>query len=272
MQPPTLRRLAAAALLGLGGGLVVAFVVARGSAGGADALAYWGGTRTWLAGLDPYHPPGLFLAWVYAPWLLPAIVPWALLPWPVAWFAWRAAMALLLGWSVTWAYRRRPLATALVFVALAGPLAATFDTGNVTLFLALAVWAAQWTGPRLGGALWALASAVKWFPAILWVFLPPRARLWGLAAAAVVLLLTLATWPFLLTQLELAMTLAPSAFPRPLRIDHLVLLWAAVPWLWRRSWPGAGLDLAGLPACATAAVQASDRRLADRLRAFLGLG
>lgn len=232
-RPLAPRRLATIALLSVSLGLMVAFLVARGSAAGADALAYWDGVRVWLGGGDPYHAPGLRLPYLYAPWLLPLFLPWALLPWPVAWFAWRGAMVLAFAWSVAWAYRRRPGWTAVLVTALGIPLAATFDTGNVTLFLALGVWAAQFSGPRLGGALWALATAVKWVPAILWLILPARARSWGLAALGIAVLLSLATWPQTLIQIGAAAASGPPNFPRPLRIDHVVLIWAAVPWLWQ---------------------------------------
>ncbi len=226
------RRLLALALLGLTGGLMVAFLVARGEAAGADARAYWAGVRIWLAGGDPFHPGGVFLPYVYAPWLLPLFVPWALLPWNVAWVVWRGANVLLFLWSAEWAYRRHPLATAAAIVLLSLPLIATFDTGNVTLLLTLAVWLAQFSGPRLGGALWALAASMKWFPAVLVVFLPPRARAWGLVAGALAVLLALATWPQTLVQIDTALN-----FPRPLRLDYLLIFWAAVPWLWRHAHP-----------------------------------
>jgi hypothetical protein len=232
-SPIPARRVAAIALIALTFGLMAAFLVARGSAAGADALAYWSGVRLWLAGADPYAPPGGGLPYLYPPWLLPLFLPWAALPWSVAWFAWRAAMLLGLAASVGWAYRRRPGWTAILLALLAIPLVATLDTGNITLFLALGVWVAQWSGPRLGGAMWALATAMKWVPAILWVLLPPATRRWGLVALAVAILLSLATWPQTLHQIQAAAASGPPNFPRPLRIDHAVLIWAAVPWLWQ---------------------------------------
>jgi hypothetical protein len=262
--PPT--RILAIALLALSLGIVLAFLWARGTAAGADALAYWNGVRTWLAGGDPYHPAGAGLPYLYAPWLLPVFLPWAALPWSVAWFAWRGAMFVGFGVTAAWAYRRRPLWTALLVVALAIPLAATLDTGNITLFLALGIWAAQYVGARLGGVLWAFATAVKWVPLIFWPILPAGTRRWGLVALGVAILLSLATWPQTLIQIGAAAASGPPGFPRPLRIDHLLLIWGAVPWLWRgdlrarvadgarrqqtairRAWRAAGLVAGGAP-------------------------
>src|SRR5439155_24445750 len=112
------RRLAAAVLLAVVAGIFAAGLIARGEAAGADARAYWAGVRIWLNGGDPYHPTGPLLPYVYAPWLLPAFSPWALLPWDVAWFVWRGALILVLFWTIHWAYVRRPLATALSITAL----------------------------------------------------------------------------------------------------------------------------------------------------------
>jgi glycosyl transferase family 87 len=225
------RRLLAIALLGIAGGLVTVFLLVRGPLAGADALAYWSTVRIWLAGGDPFHPPAPFLPWVYAPWTLSLFVPWALLPWNVAWFLVRAADILLLAWSAHWAYQRRPLATAVVLAVLAAPIAATFDTGNITFFLSMMIWATAFTGPRTAGSLWALATALKWFPGVFLLILSPRARLWGVAALAVSGVLVLATWPDTLSHLDLAFN-----FPRPFRLDLLLLGWGAVPWLWRQDW------------------------------------
>ena len=94
--------------------LAIAGMTARGETAGGDAQAYWAAVRIWLEGGDPYHPTGPFLPYVYAPWMLPLFIPWALLPWDVAWFVWRGGTILLLLWSIRWAYTRRPLATAVL--------------------------------------------------------------------------------------------------------------------------------------------------------------
>jgi hypothetical protein len=220
--------LAAILMIGLAAGIGFAALFARGELAGADARAYWAAVRIWLNGGDPYHPTGPFMPYVYAPWLLPAFVPWALLPWEVAWFVWRAANALLLVWSIGWAYRIHPLATAGVVLLLAFPFLANLDTGNINLLLVLMIWAAQFTGPRVAGLLWALATVLKWVPIVFLPLLAPRARAWGVVFLAISGILTLVTLDATLVQLQVLF-----AFPRPARIDYLVFLWCLVPRLWR---------------------------------------
>jgi hypothetical protein len=227
------RRVAAIVILGIVGGVLAAGLWARGEAAGADARAYWAGVRIWLAGGDPYHPVGPFMPYVYAPWLLPLFTPWALLPWEIAWFVWRGASILLLFWTADWAYRRRPIATTVVLIVLAFPIAANLDTGNVTLILAFMLWAAQFVGPRLSGLLWALATWAKWVPAPFWLILAPRGRLWGLVWLGLAILLSIATLPLTIVQLETLFGFGN----RPIRLDYLVLLWALVPWIWRHPAP-----------------------------------
>ena len=267
-------------------GCVAAGLVARGEPAGADARAYWAAVRIWLGGGDPYHPTGPFLPYVYAPWMLPFFAPWALLPWEVAWFVWRGGTILLMLWSLRWAYARRPLPTALLLAALAFPIAANLDTGNITLLLGLAIFGAQFTGPRLGGFLWGMATWMKWVPAPLWLVLAPRARAWGIVWLLVAALLSLATLPLTIVQLQALFGFGE----RPLRLDYLVLVWAAVPWWWRRQDPFALLHPAvwrRIAAAARSSVGDWRRRLAAdpaevradvrrdvtaRVRSFLGLG
>ena len=69
---------------------------------------------------------------------------------------------------------------AAAVLVLAFPIGANLDTGNVTMLLALGLWAAQFLEARLAGLIWALATWMKWFPAPFWLLLAPRARTWGL--------------------------------------------------------------------------------------------
>jgi hypothetical protein len=232
MQPPAgflqdPRRLAAIVLLAACGAAIAVWILARGDLVGADARAYWGGVRLWLSGGDPLDPPPPYMPYVYWSWSLPLFVPWAALPWETAWFVYRVVNVILFAWSAAWAYRRHPMATALLVLLITPALAATLDTGNITFLCAMGIWAAHFVGPRLGGFMWALSAALKWFPLLLFIILPPRARLWGIIWTMLLGLLTLAVWPDVVRQLGLVID-----YPRPLRIDYLLLAWAAVPWLW----------------------------------------
>jgi glycosyl transferase family 87 len=226
-------RLAAILLLSITFALILSGMMARGEAGGADARAYWAGVRIWLNGGDPYHPTGPFLPYVYAPWMLPLFTPWAALPWDVAWFAWRVGTILLVLWTIDWAYRRRPLTTALAVALLAFPFGANLDTGNINLLLTLMLWAAQFTGPRVGGLLWALATWMKWIPIVHWLVLGPRTRLWGALWLAVSVALSVVTLPLTIIQLQTLFGFGA----RPIRLDYLVYLWAFVPWFYRAADP-----------------------------------
>lgn len=234
------RRMAAIVLLAVAAGLVLAFIWARGQLAGSDALAYWTGVHRWLSGQDIYQVlPGLYipptqgaLPYAYAPWSLYAFLPWALLPWDIAWFTWRLANIALFAVSVAWAYDRRPLGTA-VFVALLAPsLAANLDTGNINVLISLTPFLAWTVSARWGGVAWAVGTALKFVPAPLLLLMPRASWRIGIGVLAVLAVLTLATWPQTLRQLDIVLN-----YPRPLRIDYLILLWGIVPWLWARPWP-----------------------------------
>ncbi len=209
-------------------GVVGAGLVSRGELAGADARAYWAGVRIWLNGGNPYAPTGPFLPYVYAPWMLPLFAPWALLPWDVAWFVWRGGAILALLWTIHWAYRQRPLATAVVVLMLAFPIGANLDTGNITLILAFVLWTTRFVGPTSAGFLWGLATWMKWVPAPFWLILAPRARGWGLAWLCVFAGLSLLMLPLTIVQLQALFGFGE----RPIRLDYLVLLWGAVPYVW----------------------------------------
>ena len=245
------RRLAAILLLALTGGVVLAFLWERGQLAGSDAYAYWTAVHRWLSGQDIYQvTPGLdlppsqgALPFAYAPWSLYLFLPWAALPWDIAWFGWRIANIVLFAATVAWAYDRRPLATALILVVLGPALAANLDTGNVNVLIVLGVWlgwfaAGRFGGARLGGVAWAVGTALKFVPAPLLLFVPRRGWRYGLAALAVLAVLTLATWPQFVRQFDIVLN-----YPRPVRVDYMLLAWAAVPWLWARTWPPPLKDL-----------------------------
>jgi hypothetical protein len=272
-------------ILGLVSGFLLAGLIIRGDAAGADARAYWAAGRLWLSGGDPYHPLGPFMPYVYAPWMLPLFVPWAILPWDVAWFAWRGATIIALVWSIHWAYKRRPMTTAVLLVLLAFPLAANLDTGNINLPLALLLFGAQFSGPVLAGLLWMVATTVKWVPAVFWPIMSPRGRLWGLLWLILALVLTALTLPQTLVQLQVLFS-----FQRPLRVDYLVFIWAIVPWAWHHpesfrwlipsTWPGAtraGVESARLwrlhwRRSPGRTAETLRRVMRARVRAFFGFG
>jgi hypothetical protein len=227
------RRLLAMTLLIITFGCLAAGLVARGEPAGADARAYWAAVRIWLGGGDPYRPTGPFLPYVYAPWMLPLFAPWALLPWDVAWYVWRGGTILALLWTIHWAYRQRPLTTAVLVALLGFPFGANLDTGNINLLLTLVLWGAQFSGPVVAGLLWAMAAWMKWVPVVFLAVLAPRARLYGLAFLALSIVLSLATLPGTISQLQ-----ALFGFGRrPLRLDYIVFLWALLPLLWRQPEP-----------------------------------
>jgi hypothetical protein len=134
---------------------------------------------------------------------------------------------MLLLWTIGWAYRIRPLATAVTVLVLGFSFLANLDTGNVNLLLVFMIWAAQFTAPRTAGFLWALATALKWVPIVFLPLLAPKGRAWGVVFLAIAGALSLLTLDATIVQLQVLF-----AFPRPARIDYLVFLWCLVPRLW----------------------------------------
>jgi hypothetical protein len=283
MQDP--RRLTMALMLGFVAGVTLAGLIARGDAAGADAGAYWAAGRLWLSGGDPYHPTGPFMPYVYSPWMLPLFVPWSIMPWDVAWFVWRGATVIGMLWTVHWAYSRRPMTTAVLLLLLMFPLAANLDTGNINLPLTLILFGAQFSRPAMAGLMWMVATVVKWVPAVFWLFISPRGRLWGIVWLVLAVALTALTLPATIVQLQVLFS-----FQRPLRVDYFVFVWALVPWAWRHpeafrwlmpsTWPGAIRAMAAAISRWRFHWRRSPERTAvllrritrARFRAFLGLG
>jgi hypothetical protein len=262
------RRMLAMAILIVTFGFLAAGIVGRGEPAGADARAYWAGVRIWLNGGDPYQPTGPFLPYVYAPWMLPLFAPWALLPWDVAWFVWRGGTILLLLWTIHWAYRQRPLETAIVVALLGFVFGVNLDTGNINLLLTMLLWGAQFTGPVVAGFLWSIATWMKWAPLVLLPILLPRARLWGLVFLVTSALLSLATLPQTIQQLQAVFGFGA----RPMRLDYLVFLWALVPVLWRRPEPFSWLRPSSWREAWARVQGGSQISLGRRLREYFGFG
>ena len=126
---------------------------------GADARAYWGGVRLWLGGGDPLDPPPPYMPYVYWPWSLPIFTPWAALPWETAWFVYRVFNVILFVWSAGWAYRQRPLATALLVLLVAKLAATTFTVSSG--FAGGIIAPILFMGGALGGAASGDAAA-RW--------------------------------------------------------------------------------------------------------------
>ena len=168
--------------------------------------------------------------------MLPLFTPWSLLPWDVAWFVYRGATILLLLWSIRWAYSLRPLPTAILVVILAFPMAANLDTGNINLLLALMVFAAHFTGGRLGGFLWGIATWMKWSRRRCGSSCR-RAPAAGASCSCSSAPLSLALLPLTILQLRALFGFGE----RPFRADYLVFIWAAVPWWWQLDDPFAFL-------------------------------
>ena len=144
----------------------------------------------------------------------PLFAPWALLPWDVAWFVWRGGTILRLCSGRSTGRTAGGRWQTAVLVALLGfPFGANLDTGNINLLLTLLLWGAQFSGPLMAGVLWAVASWMKWVPVVFLFVLAPRARLCGLAFLAVSILLSLATLPGTIAQLEALVRLRPAAGP-----------------------------------------------------------
>ncbi|HEY4228491.1 MAG TPA: hypothetical protein VGM49_09135, partial [Candidatus Limnocylindrales bacterium] len=95
------------------------------------------------------------------------------------------------------------------------------------------LWAAQFTGPRLGGLLWALATWMKWVPVVFLPILPRRTWPWGLFWLVVSVGLSLLTLPLTIIQLQALFGFGA----RPVRLDYVVYLWATVPWFYRKADP-----------------------------------
>src|SRR5439155_11659386 len=115
-------RMVAIVLIGFVLGVTTAVLWMHRDASGSDAYAYWYGVHVWLAGGDPYQVHNGALPWHYPPWMLPLLLPWALMPWNVAWPVWRGLMSVFLLLRLYMAFASRPIAPARTSPGLGGPM------------------------------------------------------------------------------------------------------------------------------------------------------
>jgi hypothetical protein len=119
----------------------------------------------------------------------------------------------------------------------------------------------------VAGFLWSIATWMKWAPLLLFPILRPRARLWALLFLAASVVLSLATLPLTLLQIQAVVGFGA----RPLRLDYLVFLWAVVPLLWERERPFAWLHPSAWRAAIGRLRSDPPFDVRRRVRAYLGL-
>ena len=132
----------------------------------ADALAYW---SVWP---DPYGGRvGDVGAYLYSPAFAQLIWPLTLLPFAAFFLVWKVLHAVALVYLVGWRW-------AGFLAALAWPVIDDFSTGNIHLFLAVAI--------ALGGPAWSFVILTKVTPGIgvLWYAVRREWRSLGLAIGA----------------------------------------------------------------------------------------
>ena len=141
--------------------------------------------------------------YLYPPSTAILLSPLALLPWDLARWLWHGALALCLAFLAS-----RSWASFLASLLLTRYLATSFGYGQINLFVLFFLWlAADWAQKKKAGsaALWALATSLKVYPAVLaplWL-LQKRFREFfvGIAAGLLLLLLPYFLFPSLTNQL-----------------------------------------------------------------------
>ena len=145
----------------------------------------------------------------------------------------RVGTILLLLWTIHWAYRRRPLTTAVIFALLGFPFGANLDTGNINLPADADAVGRPVHRPTSGRAAVGARDLDEMGARDLTGSSSPRARAVGLGWLGVSIALSVITLPLTIIQLQALFGFGA----RPLRLDYLVYLWAFVPWLYRRPDP-----------------------------------
>ena len=181
-----------------------------------------------------------------------------------------AGRSSLLLWTIHWAYRQRPLETAIVVALLGVPVRGEPRHRQHQPAADAAAVGRPVHGPGRGRAavVGRDLDEVGAGP-VLCRCSPRAARLWGLVFLAASALLSLATLPLTILQLQALFGFGA----RPLRLDYLVFLWALVPVALAR----AGSVRVAAPVVVERALarlreRIAGARLGRRVREYLGLG
>jgi alpha-1,2-mannosyltransferase len=167
-----------------------------------DLKVYYGAVRYWAWGhgeIYDYLKPGTKYGFTYPPFAMLAMLPMAVLPWPVvftvSWIASAAVILVLIAWLFGPAVRRQgwplrfALTIALILALALEPVNQTISFGQVNMFLVILVVAdfvllvrpgRRWAGVGVG-----LATAIKLTPGIFIVYLLLARRFRAAAVAGV---------------------------------------------------------------------------------------
>lgn len=166
-----------------------------------DVEAYWEAALRLRAGEPLYADPPVpseYNMYRYSPWFAWLWVPLSLLPKPVAYAAWAAALAVA-SLAILWALLRIRTAAALALAAVMAPwLLSLVEVGNVQPLLVAAL---AFGISRRSGPLWiGVAASLKAAP-LLYVLVYVARREWRRVALALLATVVLAA-PILLTDLS----------------------------------------------------------------------
>ena len=174
-----------------------------------DLKVYFGAIRYWAGGhgeIYDFLKPGTRYGFTYPPFAALAMLPMAVLPWPVvftlSWIASAGVTLAVFAWLLTPLARRHGwarwfvLVVAMILAAGLEPVHETVSFGQVNMLLlflvvadfVLLIWPGRrwrWRGQRLGGVGVGLATAVKLTPGIfvLYLLLARRYRAAAVACA-----------------------------------------------------------------------------------------
>ena len=220
---------------------------------GDDFLWYRTGVDRLVAGLPPYDPrllagpysfiaPENFYAYNMAPWLIPVVAPFTLLPPDTGRWAWLVAMDVCVAAAIVLVLPERHRVLIAVLLILSTPVLMSLVWGNLTglVMLGLALWLrGRERGQEPLMALGLVLASLKLLPAVPLALAMLREGRWrSVAASAVVVgavvgVLVLLTGRNLLVdfaqtisniRLEPSQSIAPAAFLGPIALVPVRIL------------------------------------------------